>query len=166
MDNSKKWYAVYTKPRWEKKVHLLCDQQHIESYCPLNKVRKKWSDRIKLVHEPLFKSYVFVHVSEAEKTKVREVGGVLNYVYAEGKPAVIREEEIDMIRKFLDEFEDVQAEPVDVKVDSRVTINTGALMNQSGIVRRVLGNKVEVLIESMGYLLVAHVSKAKVSNKD
>ena len=166
MDNSKKWYAVYTKPRWEKKVHLLCGQQHIESYCPLNKVRKKWSDRIKVVHEPLFKSYVFVHIAESEKTKVREVGGVLNYVYSEGRPAVIREEEIDMIRKFLDEFEDVQAEPIDLKVDSRVTINKGALMNQSGIVRRVLGNKVEVLIESMGYQLVAHISKSKLSSNN
>ncbi|HEV7622062.1 MAG TPA: transcription termination/antitermination NusG family protein, partial [Flavisolibacter sp.] len=51
---SLKWYAIYTRPRWEKKVNGLLIQKGIESYCPLNKVRRKWSDRIKLVEEPLF----------------------------------------------------------------------------------------------------------------
>jgi transcription antitermination factor NusG len=64
------WYALYTKPRWEKKVHALLTDKKIESYCPLNKVRKKWSDRMKTVEEPLFKSYVFVRVNEEEQTKV------------------------------------------------------------------------------------------------
>ena len=59
-----KWYAIYTRPRWEKKVDLLLKDQGLESYCPLNKVKRKWSDRIKLVEEPLFKSYVFVRTDE------------------------------------------------------------------------------------------------------
>jgi transcription antitermination factor NusG len=55
-----KWYAVYTRPRWEKKVAALLLHKGIESYCPLNKVRRRWSDRTKTIEEPLFKSYVFV----------------------------------------------------------------------------------------------------------
>ena len=78
----------------------------LESYCPLNKVRKQWSDRIKLVEEPLFKSYVFVHVPEEDQTRVRMVDGVLNYVYWQGKPAVIKEKEIEDIRRFLNEYQD------------------------------------------------------------
>ena len=66
MATEKKWYALYTKPRWEKKVYRLLSERGMEAYCPLNKVKKKWSDRIKLVEEPLFKSYVFVHTEEEE----------------------------------------------------------------------------------------------------
>jgi Transcription termination factor nusG len=71
MAAEKKWFVLYTKPRWEKKIHQLLDAKEIENYCPLNKVSKKWSDRMKIVEEPLFKSYVFVKVSEEEQTKVR-----------------------------------------------------------------------------------------------
>jgi transcription antitermination factor NusG len=59
----------------------------VESYCPLNKVRRKWSDRVKIVEQPLFKSYVFVKVSDEERTTVRMTPGTINFVYWGGKPA-------------------------------------------------------------------------------
>ena len=71
-----KWYAIYTRPRWEKKVNHLLLQKGVESYCPLNKVRRKWSDRIKIIEEPLFKSYVFVKVAESDRTEIRMTDGV------------------------------------------------------------------------------------------
>ena len=87
---TKKWLVVYTKPRWEKKVNTSLVNKGIEAYCPLNKVRRKWSDRMKTIEEPLFKSYVFVKVEDAGMTEVRFVDGVLNYVYWNGKPAIVR----------------------------------------------------------------------------
>jgi len=75
-----KWLAIYTKPRWEKKVNQLLKDKGIECYCPLNKVHRKWSDRIKTVEEPLFKSYVFVKVEDADRTKVRLTNGGVNFV--------------------------------------------------------------------------------------
>ncbi|HMJ47328.1 MAG TPA: transcription termination/antitermination NusG family protein, partial [Ferruginibacter sp.] len=60
MDNmNKKWYVVYTRPRWEKKVAATLDERGVENYCPLNRVNRQWSDRKKVVLEPLFKGYVF-----------------------------------------------------------------------------------------------------------
>ena len=105
MSATKNLYALYTKPRWEKKVFRLLTERGMEAYCPLNKVRKKWSDRIKLVEEPLFKSYVFVHTDETGKADVRLVDGVLNFVYWNGKPAIVREKEINDIRRFLNEYQ-------------------------------------------------------------
>src|ERR1700738_1630273 len=107
--NKKNWYAVYTKPRWEKKVYSLLIEKGMEAYCPLNRVRKKWSDRVKWVEEPLFRSYVFVRVPEAEQTSVRMVNGVVNFVYWMGKPATVKDKEIDIIRMFLNEYDDVMA---------------------------------------------------------
>ena len=162
MGAQKKWYAVYTKPRWEKKVHGLFTEKGLVSYCPLNKVRKKWSDRIKLVEEPLFKSYVFVQVKEEDQQKVRMINGVLNFVYWNGKPAIVKEEEIDTIRKFLNEYSDVEVKPMNLQANQAVMVKRGLLMNNTGRIRRLMNNKVEVLIESLGYTLVASLEKSNI----
>jgi transcription antitermination factor NusG len=159
METGKKWYVVYTKPRWEKKVHGILSRRGLEAYCPLNKVRKQWSDRIKLVEEPLFKSYVFVHVSEDEQARVRMIDGVLNYVYWQGKPAVVKDKEIDDIRRFLNEYEDVQLQALDLQPQSKVLIRSGILMDKEATIQRVLHQTVEVVIESLGYKLVAQIEK-------
>jgi transcription antitermination factor NusG len=158
----KKWYAVYTKPRWEKKVHTLLMEAGVECYCPLNKVHRKWSDRIKIVEEPLFKSYVFVRVNEEEKTPVRMVSGVVNFVYWQGKPAVIKDKEILAIRKFMNDYEDVEVKQLDIATDAIIVVKQGLLMGKKGTVKRVMRKKVEVLIESIGFSLTAYIDKSKI----
>jgi transcription antitermination factor NusG len=159
----KNWYVVYTKPRWEKKVYQLFDEKGLEVYCPLNKVRKKWSDRVKVVEEPLFKSYVFVRVTEEDQTNVRMTNGVVNFVYWLGKPAIVKDKEIEIIRKFLDEYNNVRAEPLDLRADARVTVQRGIFMDKQAKVLKVLNNKVQVIIESIGYSLVAYIDKSNVA---
>lgn len=158
---SLKWYAVYTRPRWEKKVANLLSQKGIECYCPLNKVRKKWSDRVKLVEEPLFKSYVFVRVEEEGRTPVRMTDGVVNFVYWNGKPGIVKDKEIGAIRRFLDEHEGVEAIKVDLHRDDKVVVTSGPLMDQEGKVIEIKNKVAKVLIESLGYILVAQIDKTK-----
>ena len=162
-DSKRSWYAVYTKPRWEKKVYNLFHERGIEAYCPLNKVRKRWSDRMKWVEEPLFKSYVFVRLNDEEQTSARMVSGVVNFVYWLKKPAVVKDREIEIIRKFLSEYEDVTLEPVDLKEYSRIRIRKGVFMDREGRIMKVMNNKVRVIIESIGYSLVAVIDKSNVS---
>ena len=157
-----KWYAVYTRPRWEKKVDQLLKQQGLESYCPLNKVKRKWSDRIKLVEEPLFKSYVFVRISEKEKTPVRMTNGVINFVYWDGKPAIVKDKEIDSIKRFLDEYEHVQA--IDIRPHQRVIVTSGPFMDQEGEVLELRNKMVKVAIDSLGYVLVANIDRSKLNS--
>ena len=159
-----KWLAVYTRPRWEKKVNKLLNEKGVESYCPLNKIRRRWSDRIKTVEEPLFKSYVFVKVSEEDRTNVRMTNGVINFVYWNGKPAVIKEKEIAAIKRFLDEYENVEVKPMDLKINQRVIITGGPLMDQQGKIVSVRQKTVKVAIDSLGYILVAHIERTKLSS--
>jgi transcription antitermination factor NusG len=159
----KKWYAIYTKPRWEKKVYRLLCEKGMEAYCPLNRVRKKWSDRVKWVEEPLFKSYVFVKLEEVEQTQVRFINGVVNFVYWLGKPAIIKDKEIEIIRKFLNEYDEVWAEPVGLQKDAKVTIRRGAFMDKEAKIVKVLNNKVQVIIESIGYSLMAVIDKSNLT---
>lgn len=153
------WYAVHTKPRWEKKVAALLDDAGIDHYCPLNKVMRQWSDRKKVVQEPLFKGYVFVQVADDEKFKVLQVHGILNFVYWLGKPATIRDNEIDTIKRFLNEFGSIEILKTELKPDKTVRIKQGLLMNYKGIVLELNGNKAKVRIESMGIQLSAYFDK-------
>lgn len=158
---TRKWLAVYTRPRWEKKVNQLLEEKGVERYCPLNKVRRKWSDRMKVVEEPLFKSYVFVKVNDDDRTEVRMTPGVINFVYWLGKPAIIKEKEINAIRRFLDEYENVEVRPMDIKINQRVKISAGPMMEQEGKVLSIKNKAVTVAIDSLGYILIATIDKRK-----
>ncbi len=156
------WYAVYTKPRWEKKVAALLETKGFEYYCPLNKVVKQWSDRKKIVFEPLFKSYVFVQVEEKRKWELLQINGIVNYVHWLGKPAKIKESEIDTMKKFLNEFDSVEVEESVSPVNAKVIIKHGVLMNYEGILLQVSGNRASVKIESMGLQLTALFDKKNI----
>ena len=160
MNESKHWYAVYTKPRWEKKICAQLEKKGLVYYCPMNKVRRKWSDRYKVIEEPLFKSYVFVQVSEEEKTRVRLTDGVVNFLYWNGKPGIIKDEEIEVIRKFLNEYEQVEARPISLAAGEKVRVKTGLLMDKEGVVIKVLNNRAFVVLESLGYELTAQFEKS------
>jgi len=153
------WYAVHTRPRWEKKVASLLDGMGVNHYCPLNKVKRQWSDRKKIVLEPLFKGYVFVQIPENIKWELLKVNGVVNYVHWLGKPAKIRESEIEIIRKFLHEFDDVEVTETRLTVKANVRIKQGVLMNFKGLVLELIGNKARVRIDSMGMQLSAVFEK-------
>jgi transcription antitermination factor NusG len=161
MPMSLKWYAIYTRPRWEKKVNGLLLQKNIESYCPLNKVRRKWSDRIKTIEEPLFKSYVFVKIADDERTSVRMTNGVVNFVYWNGKPAIIKEKEIQTIKRFLDEYENVEVVKMEFEPDERVRVIAGPMMDQEGKIIEVKNKTVKLCIDSLGYMLIAYIDKSK-----
>jgi transcription antitermination factor NusG len=160
--NRRDWYAVYTKPRWEKKVFALLEKNRLEAYCPLNRVRKKWSDRVKWTEEPLFKSYVFVRLRSEELMDVRQVNGVVNFVYWLGKPAIVRDRDIRVIRKFLNDYNEVTVTPIEVRKDDKIMIRKGALMDKQAKVIEVLNSLVRVVIESIGFEMTALVEKSNV----
>lgn len=157
-----KWYAVYTKPRWEKKVAQALTNNHIENYCPLNKITKKWSDRMKVVEEPLFTSYVFVKITQRQQTQVRFIDGVLNYVYWLGKPAIIRDDEIETIKDFLKQHKNVRLENVRINVADRVKVIDGPLYELEGNVIAVNTKSVKVVLPSLGCMMVAEIRKENI----
>ena len=151
----KKWFALYTKPRWEKKVDSVLKKKNIESWCPVQKVRKQWSDRKKIVEEPLFKSYVFVKIADTERTKVLMTDGILNFVYHVGKPAVIRDEEIEIIKKYLSEEDaSISIQSIEsFEQDDIVKVNHGIFMDNIGTVLRGGKKKVFVKLEGLGQVM-------------
>lgn len=156
---TKNWYAVYTRPRWEKKVAKQLEQKKIETYCPLNKVERKWSDRKKIILEPLFTSYVFVRAGDEDHLSVRETEGIVNFVYWLKKPAVIRDEEIELVKRFMNDYQNVSLEKTFVSVNSRVKIINGPLMERQGNVLEIKNKTIKVWLPSLGYNMVVEIEK-------
>ncbi len=97
-ENDKNWYAIFTKPRSEKKVHQRMQDQDIESFLPLVKTVRQWSDRKKTLEVPLIPSYIFVYLPEKDLYRTLPIQGTVNVLKHLGKPARIREVEIENLR--------------------------------------------------------------------
>lgn len=162
MNTMKNWYAVYTRPKCEKKVADLLTRKKIEAYCPLTTVIKHWSDRKKSVQEPLFNSYVFVHIQTKDQVLIKQTSGIINLVYWLGQPAVINNEEIDTIKEFLHQYENVKLEKANVNCNDRVRITSGPLKHMEGDVLEVRHKTIKVYLPTLGYQLVAEIDKSNI----
>ncbi len=97
-----KWYAVYTKSRYEKKVAEALTEVKIENFLPLKQTLKQWSDRKKWVEEPLFRSYIFVRINYLRTNwQVRQVLGVVYFVACKGEPIPIPQNQIEALKYLL-----------------------------------------------------------------
>jgi len=147
------WYVVYTKPKWEKKVAEKLTQAGIECYCPIITQIKQWSDRKKKVEVPLFNSYVFVQLSEGERNSVFKVPGVVRYLFWLGKPAIVRDEEINIIKTSLSDSNVSEISVSSIQVGDRIKLDSGAFSNQNAIVREISKTHYILVLESLGCVL-------------
>jgi len=147
--------VVYTKPRFEKKVLDFLNKADIENYCPFNEVVRQWSDRKKLVLEPVFKGYVFIRVSQQRKWVINDVPGILNYVYWLGKPAIVPDAEIEAVKVFFKHNKQFYLKHSGFKSGDQVRINCGVFSNVEGKFIAFKGKSIQVLIPSLGMALLA-----------
>ena len=153
------WFVIYTKPRSEKLVAAGLRKRGIDVYCPLRKVRKNWSDRVKIVEEPLFRSYCFVNVEESERSLVFGVPGFVNYLFWLKKPAIVKPEEIDVIKNMMNDFDHESIQIQAFNVADKLRINSGVLMDQEGEIRSKQGKTIVLYLESLGMSITLDTSK-------
>ena len=156
------WFVIYTKSKSEKLAARELRKRGVDVYCPLRKVKRKWSDRIKTVEEPLFRSYCFVNLEENERQQVYGVPGVVGYLFWLKKPAIVKQKEIDIIKDMLNDFDHDTLEIMDFEAADRFRIASGAFMDQEGEVISVQGKILAVKIDSLNAYLTIDVSKNKI----
>lgn len=157
----RKWYAFYLKPRHEKKASARLDEQFdFEIFCPLKEERVRWSDRWKTVTKPYIPGYLFACVTDEERRTVLEDRSVFRTVYWKGQPAVIREEEIETVKRITGhpDVEDIQLEQI--SPGDRVSIDSGEFRELNGVVVNVKGNRASVRLESLHSNMTFTVKKA------
>lgn len=158
---AKNWYAVYTKPRNEKKVLDRLHKQGFEVYCPLQTVYKIWSDRKKKVIEPLIPSYVFVRIEEHRREEILQDPGVVRFIFWLKKPAIIRPVEIERLKFMMNESNNgYQVTTHAVKPGDKVKLLSMGFKNEQGIIQKMNQKEVTVLLEKLGMLIT--LSKEKI----
>ncbi len=147
--NQLQWYVAYTHSNTEKKVHTRVLNSGIESYLPLQTVKKKWSDRIKTVEVPLFSSYVFVKTTEEQIPRLMGIDGIARFLSFERKYATIKEKEIELIKKIVKDGKDINVERGAYCRGQRVKIKEGPLVGLEGTLIKEQG-KSRFLIDIEG----------------
>lgn len=143
------WFAIYTRPKNEKKVVEGLEKIGVEVYCPMVTQVKQWSDRKKKVEAPLINSYVFVNIEDKKRNIVFEVPGVVRYLFWLGKPAVIQEHEIDLLKASLKGvFSNVEVNGI--QPGDTLTISKGPFQGKEGVVSQVDKNKIRLVLKELG----------------
>jgi transcription antitermination factor NusG len=156
------WYAAYTSARHEKRVTEYLGGRSVECYLPLYKSVRRWQDRRKEVELPLFPGYVFVKIAYRSRLQVLTAPGVARIVSFDGKPAAIRESEIEALRQGLSRTSGFEPHPY-LKVGRRVRVRSGPLSGMEGILtRRKDGFRLVLSIELIMRSVAAEVEEADV----
>ncbi|MDI1318560.1 UpxY family transcription antiterminator [Flavobacterium sp.] len=149
------WFAIYTSPRQEKKVAARLAKLDIDVYCPLVIQERQWSDRKKKVEVPLLPSYVFVNLASQNRELVFQVAGVVRYLYWLGQPAIIKDVEIELMRRWLQD-KVTTFEVIGIQPGSLYEIPSGPFIGQKGIVDKVTKNQIVLILEQLGMKIILH----------
>jgi transcription antitermination factor NusG len=129
------WFALTAKPRHEKVVAENLRVQGLESFLPLYRTRRQWTDRVQSVDLPLFPGYVFCRFAYASRLGVLNTPGVISMVGFSGTPATVTDDEILRIRAIQTSGLPSQPWPF-VQVGQRARIERGALAGLEGVLIR------------------------------
>lgn len=151
------WYALYTRPNFEKRVDRELRRMGLHAYLPLRPVLRQWSDRKKWIETPLFSCYVFVQADAKERLLSLTPEGVVRMLGQHGQPSIIPEYEIATVRKML--ANDFDPEPIPHLVPGDVLeITTGPLAGLRGVLRSLQGQQRFIIaFESIGQSLAINI---------
>ncbi len=160
-DSEEKWYAIYTRPRAEKLVYQRLIEAGIETFLPLQKIYRVWSDRKKLVEKPLLSSYLFVKVKSKNFPIVFKTSGVVKFVTFEGIPAFIPQNQIDNLRLIIDSNSEIEVTSEKFDKGDNVEVISGSLIGLTGeLIKIGTKNRVVVRIDRLDQNLLLKIPKA------
>lgn len=161
INNTYKWYPIYTRSRFEKKTQLELEKKQITTYLPLKMVLKQWSDRKKIVEEPLLKSYLFIYISIKEYNEVLLTPGFSRFIYFSGKIASIPEKQIQDLRLLLANSTDLELIEYNISPGEKVLIKAGPFKGITAELVSLKSKKSLILrLDQLGCSINIHTSMA------
>ena len=130
-----RWYALHTRSRHEKLIDFYLQKKGIETFLPLRKITRRWSDRLKKIEEPIFLGYLFVRIPLKNRVEVLQTKGSVRLVGFNGLPTIVPENDIEAIRRFIQEEISVDPFPY-LSEGNRVYIRSGPLKGVEGFIVR------------------------------
>jgi transcription termination/antitermination protein NusG len=153
------WYALTVRPQHEKAVADQLRAKTLESYLPLYRARRRWSDRIKTIELPLFSRYVFCRFNFEARLQVLQISSVVSIVGFGGKPCPIPHHVIHIIQAVVGSGLPVSPWPF-LRVGQRVRVTEGALEGLEGILaRKKSGYRVVVNMEILNRAVAVEIEQ-------
>ena len=153
------WYALTVRSRHEKAVADQLQAKALESYLPLYRARRRWSDRVKTIELPLFSRYVFCRFNFETRLKVLSVSSVVSIVGFGGKPCPIPDHEIETIQAIVGSGLPVSPWPF-LRIGQRVRVTEGALEGLEGILaRKSSGYRVIINMELLNRAVAVEIEQ-------
>lgn len=154
-----KWYPVCTHPRAEKKASQALINKGVETYLPLRRQLKRWSDRKKWVEEPFIKSYLFVRIAEHAKTDVLMTSGIARFIYFGGKIASMPDRQIADLKLLMMSPIDLEITEENLLPGEKIVIKAGPLKGMTGEIISYRSQKQLALrLENLGCSIIIHVA--------
>lgn len=159
------WFVVATKPRYERKVADVLVKKGIECFLPVNTTKAYGFDRKKSSNELLFGPYIFVRpVSSTQITLVKSVSGVVNFMYWQNAPASVSNEEIEVLKDFLNNYSNIYVDKIAVKAGESIKVSRGTFMHKENKILQINNNALKVELPSIGYAVIAHLPAMRSQN--
>ena len=157
LKNKNNWFVLVTKPRNEKKVESKLNEIGIEAFCPVRTELRQWSDRKMKVKTPLLPSMLLVKIPNNLRNIVFDVPNVRRYLFWQGQPAMVREDEVSVLRKVADqEFSSFTLQKF--TPGTKIDLKPFGISDSIGTVKYTSGNQCCVIIDSLGYMLKFQLS--------
>ncbi|WP_421938552.1 UpxY family transcription antiterminator [Pedobacter sp.] len=161
INNDYRWYPVYTRSRAEKKAYEELLRKGITAYLPLKKTLKQWTDRKKIIEEPLIKSYLFVYISAKEHAEVLMTNGIARFIYFSGEVASLPEQQIEALKLLLATESDLEVFEYDIKPGEKVIVKAGPFKGMLAELVSIRNKQRIVLrLEQMGFAISINTSIA------
>jgi transcription antitermination factor NusG len=151
------WYVVYTREGCETKVAEILSRKLIENFCPLIRSVKKINNVRKVVLEPLFTSYVFVRMNKTDLHKLKSIDRIISVVCWLQNPAIIKDIEIEMMKRFLSAYKNIEVEKTGVITNEIVKIIIEPIGAKERKDAGMTYDKIKLLLPSLGYVMVTMV---------
>jgi len=144
------WFALTVRPNHEHTARRGLGNQGFETYLPVYRTRKRWSDRVRETDAVLFPGYVFCRFGLREKLQVLQSPGVRSIVGSGKQPAPVAEDEISAVRSVLSSGRAIAPWPY-VRIGQSVIIEHGPLAPLRGVILRTKNSwRVVVSVEALG----------------
>jgi len=159
------WYVIYVRGRYEKKVLALLKSRQVECFLPLTREVRQWTDRKKVIEEPLIRGYLFVRIDYRNYYGILQLPGVLNFVCFEKQPAVVPDYQIEDLKIFARETSlklEVSSEAI--RKGKFIRVIEGPFCGVVGEIIQLRGKrKIVVRIKALGCSILAELGKNEVA---
>ena len=148
-----RWYVYYTFPKSEFVVKKEFEKANFEVFLPLRKVKRQWSDRVKIIDVPLFPNYIFIRSISEDIYNIIRHPKIIKYVAFEGRPASLKDEEILLMRKFTNNNNNIEID-LSVMIGNKVRIISGPLLGLTGtLIERKGSNRFGIKLHELSQTL-------------